>query len=222
MSLINDALKRAKEANQQTPLPQADLPLRPVEPGQQRGLRGLGLLQPAGLAVAALLVLFLVWQLAHTRQATGPIEAAARTAPAPQITPTPPPALVSADAGAAAPAVGTRPGWPVQPASAPAPVSAPTGALAADPTVEWTNALVADTQERDATIATPVAAPAPPKPAPLRLQGILFNPRRPSAMISGKTVFVGDKVGGFRVAAIDQDSVTLAGAGQTKVLSLSE
>ena len=32
MSLINDALKRAKEAQQQAPLPQPDLPFRPIEP----------------------------------------------------------------------------------------------------------------------------------------------------------------------------------------------
>jgi hypothetical protein len=41
-------------------------------------------------------------------------------------------------------------------------------------------------------------------------------------MISGRTLFVGDKLGDLRVVAIDQQSATLAGAGQTNVLSLSE
>ena len=41
-------------------------------------------------------------------------------------------------------------------------------------------------------------------------------------MLSGKTVFVGDKVGEFRVRAIDQESVTLVGAGQTNILTLPE
>ena len=56
----------------------------------------------------------------------------------------------------------------------------------------------------------------------LRLQAIVFNPRRPSAMIGGKTLFVGDRVGDMRVMAIDKESATLTGAGQTNVLVLSE
>ena len=41
-------------------------------------------------------------------------------------------------------------------------------------------------------------------------------------MISGRTVFIGDKLGDLRVVAIDKDSATLAGAGQTNILSLPE
>ena len=41
-------------------------------------------------------------------------------------------------------------------------------------------------------------------------------------MISGKTLFVGDKLGALRVAAIDHESATLVGAGQTNILSLAE
>jgi hypothetical protein len=62
----------------------------------------------------------------------------------------------------------------------------------------------------------------PPKPAPLRLQGIVFNPARPSAMINGKTVFVGEKVGEFRVGAITQNSATLISGSQTNLLELAE
>ena len=39
-------------------------------------------------------------------------------------------------------------------------------------------------------------------------------------MINGKSVAIGDKVGELRVAAIDQESITLAGGGQTNVLTL--
>jgi hypothetical protein len=77
-------------------------------------------------------------------------------------------------------------------------------------------------EESKATNAPALVPPSPPKPAPLRLQAIVFNPKRPSAMISGKTLFIGDKLGDQRVVAIDKDSVTLAGAGQPKVLSLAE
>ena len=61
---------------------------------------------------------------------------------------------------------------------------------------------------------------APPKPAPLRLQAIVYNPKRPSVLISGKTLFIGDKLGDLRVAAIDQESATLVGVDQTNVFSL--
>ncbi len=64
---------------------------------------------------------------------------------------------------------------------------------------------------------TPSAKPALPK-----LQGIVFNPRRPSAVINGKTLFLGDRVAGFRVVAIGPDSATLVSGGQTNVLMLEE
>ena len=67
------------------------------------------------------------------------------------------------------------------------------------PPPEPTNVPVADAQDSEATNAALAVAPEPPKPAPLRLQAILFNPKRPSAMISGKTVFIGDKLGDLRV-----------------------
>ncbi len=63
-----------------------------------------------------------------------------------------------------------------------------------------------------------VVAASPPEP---KLQGVLFDATRPCAIVSGDTVFVGDHVDGFRVAAISRDSVTLQGETETKVLSLS-
>jgi len=81
------------------------------------------------------------------------------------------------------------------------------------------------------TIAPPVVTNAPSgsntvavvpsQPPGPRLQGILFAATRPCAIVSGKTVFVGDHVGGFRVAAILKDSVTLQSETETNVLSLS-
>jgi hypothetical protein len=203
MSLINDALKRAKAAQQQVSQPPPDLPLRPVEPGQQHARHNLGLLLPAALALVALLALFLVWQWARTRQPGGSADVAAR---------------------AVVPAVPAQPDWSVQPAPAPAPVAAPAEAPVANSTAEPAASPLDDAPETDVTavapIAPPVAAPAPPKPAPLRLQGILFNPQRPAAMISGKTVFVGDKLGDLRVVAIGQNSATLANSARTNVLFL--
>jgi hypothetical protein len=212
MSLINDALKRAKEAHQQVPVPPADLPFRPVEPAQQSARRSLGLLLPVALAVLALLVLFLAWQWVQRSAAPKPLEAAALT----------PPALATAPAQAI-PAPVAAPGAVPVPASQPKP---PAPAAAATPAVGTADGApdspVVDVQESPVTNSVPVAAPEPPKPVPLRLQAIFFHPKRPSAIISGKTVFVGDKVRDLRVVAIDQGSATLAGAGQTNVLSLAE
>src|SRR5512139_917391 len=113
MSLINDALRRAKKAQEHAPVPPPDLPFRPVEPSQQRNWRGLGLLLPAALAVVACLVLFLVWQWVHRSGDSTPTEVAARTALASQhatIAPAPVPAPVDAGAAALATAPSPSPG----------------------------------------------------------------------------------------------------------------
>jgi hypothetical protein len=210
MSLINDALRRAKEAQQQTPPPPPhELPFRPVEPAQQRARHGLGLLLPVALAGLALLVLLLAWVWTHPRGSATPIEVNARTARVPQ---------------AASPA-SALPAQPA-PAQVPAPAAAPTTASAASLAADATGAPAAEplpsVEKSAATNAPTLTAPPPPKPAPLRLQAIIFNPRRPSAMIGGKTLFVGDKVGDLRIVAIGKDSATLAGGGQTNVLTLAE
>jgi hypothetical protein len=41
-------------------------------------------------------------------------------------------------------------------------------------------------------------------------------------MINGKNVFVGDKVGEFRVAEITRDSATLISATQTNILTFEQ
>jgi hypothetical protein len=61
----------------------------------------------------------------------------------------------------------------------------------------------------------------PPRPPGPKLQGILYAATRPCAIVSGKTVFVGDPVGELRVTAISKDSVTLQSETETNVLSLS-
>jgi hypothetical protein len=61
-----------------------------------------------------------------------------------------------------------------------------------------------------------------PQPPPLKLLGVVYSPTRPSAVLSGKVVFLGDRVQGFRVTAISPDSVTLVGNGKTNRLTLPE
>jgi hypothetical protein len=100
---------------------------------------------------------------------------------------------------------------PVEPAKTPAPA--------------MTNAPLA-TAPATAPVATAVAAStapvALPQPEPLRLQAIIYSPTRPSAVISGKSVFVGERVQGIKVVNITKDTVTLANNGKNLVLTLPE
>jgi len=91
---------------------------------------------------------------------------------------------------------------PTNPAPASAPsvetVTAPTSVPAAEPKVVFTE---------------------PERPTVLRLQSIIYG-SRPSAMIGGKFLFVGDSIQGHKVITIDKETVTLVGDGRTNVLTL--
>jgi hypothetical protein len=73
-----------------------------------------------------------------------------------------------------------------------------------------------------ASALTPAApAAAAPQASVIKLQGILYTGYGSSAVISGQTVTTGDEVGGYRVAAIGERSVTLVSGTRTNVLSLN-
>jgi HD-like signal output (HDOD) protein len=61
------------------------------------------------------------------------------------------------------------------------------------------------------------AAPPPSAFDKVRLQGIIYRTTHPLAIINGQTVGVGDEFDGFKVAAIDQNSVTLQLNGERKI-----
>ncbi len=213
MSLINDALKRAKQAQQEAPPPPpSNTDLRPVEQ-RQYGRPSVGLAVPVLLGIASLVLLFLLWQTARNSNLQTTLEVNARTK-----TPAPAPAQTSAEP---APRVPTT--QPVSPA--PAPSAAVAASTAHDPTAQVSsNALpvAATAIVEPSTNPVPVLAVTPPKPALPKLQAIIYNPNRPSVMIGGKSLFIGDRLGEFRVRAIDQETVTLVSASQTNVLTLPE
>jgi hypothetical protein len=62
----------------------------------------------------------------------------------------------------------------------------------------------------------PVIEPTP------KLQAIFFAPGHSTAILGGKTVHPGDVIKNFRVAAINQSSVTLFSRTQTNVLVLKQ
>ena len=186
MSLVNDALKRAKQTQQANPPATPPLEFRPVEPGQSDGRSTSLLLVGLSLVILAIagMCAALVW---YVSQKNGPalrVEASASQQQIPPRTNTPQPAPKP-----------TPPVTVVEPAIAPA-------------TIE--------------NLEPAVAASEALKPAPLKLQGIFFNPKNPSAVVNGKTVYLGERVAGFFVLAMSPSSVTFANATVTNVLSLSE
>lgn len=222
MSLINDALKQARESQQQAvPPPSSQLQLRPVEPGQEtRSSRGL--LISVALALAALAVLFVAWQLTQPKHVGAALPVRGKTHAAAQPTPVPQAAVVSVPPATAPPAPASEPQTAPSPTPAPAPM--PAVAVAPTPTAiePATNTPVAVAPGGGApSEAAPVEAAAP-KLGPTKLQAIVFSPTRPSVMINSKTLFVGDKLNGFAVTAIDRESVTLVAGGQTNILTLPQ
>jgi len=171
MSLINDALQRAKQTQQSRPPVVSNLELRPKEnKGPQNKIPGWLLpVVGAGVLLAGVV-------------AFGPFfrkDVAARTAPETK------------------------------------PVVAKNNAIPASDSHASVKPAVSGLTNGSAGI--PDMAPAP---APLRLQGIMFDPAHPSAMIKGKTVMVGDQIDEFVVTAISPTSATLVSAFKTNVLTL--
>jgi hypothetical protein len=203
MSLIADALKRAKAAQQTAPRadPAAVL-YQQADPKASRPARK-GIFLPAGLLVLTLVALFAVW-LGFRKNSAGTPIAATATPPAPAVVAPKPVPAVPEPAPAAATVASTLVPAPQAPIAAP-PTPAP---IAAEP-------------QPPAKSPEPAVEPAPQNPPPLRLQAIFFSPSHPWAMIGGKTIYVGDQVGDFKVVAIAAESATLVSAGQTNILTVS-
>ena len=78
-----------------------------------------------------------------------------------------------------------------------------------------TNAVIASSPET----LSPMETVGPER---LRLQGVVYLARNPSALISGRTYFVGDYVGKAKVVMIEAGRVVLEQEGTPKVLELGK
>jgi len=76
-------------------------------------------------------------------------------------------------------------------------------------------ALVAAARSNKESAKEPIEFP------PMRLQGIVVRSGQSSAVIDGKTYFVGDLIGEITVAAIDDETVRLVYENQTEVLTFT-
>lgn len=226
MSLINDALKRAKQAqDRQAPPPASGVPLQPVSgPRPTRPASGVLLLLVAAVVLGAGAVILIYLgthggpetdrELYSKPHSSAEKRSVTTDSPAANRKPTPPIAGEREPVAAVAPKPAPPPTEPT-PAANPGPAS-PTSATNSVSSAPPPSAVPAPGVVEAVPVATP-ASPALPK-----LQGIFYRPDRPSALLNGRTVFVGGRSGEFQVVAISQETVTVVRAGETNVLRLPE
>jgi len=231
MSLINDALKNAhRKADQPRQSPVDGLALRPAELAQPPR-RNLWLI-PAIVGLPFALLAIVAVNFHHARKSNhGEPSLETLSVNARETTPAPPPRATtpqsvapSAPAKAEISATHKAVERPVPAVVAvspdPAPVAVEPGAASAMPgTGAVTQAALGATAPVAGSTPTSVAAP---KPEPLRLQAIIYHPARPSALISGKTVFVGERVQGMKVVGITRETATVEANGKNLLLRLSD
>lgn len=193
MSLVNDALKRAKQAQKKTSQnPEEGPQLKPLEIAPPRR-GGMELLVPALIFLIVAAGIYFFSQLMRQHGSETPA-----AAPAPKE-------------------VTTAPALPVPALKVAARETAPPQNAAQQSS---TITVIATESKPSAPSSIVVTADAPaPKPA-LKLQAVFYDAQHPSAIIAGKTLFVGDRINGYRVAVITRLSVTLISATETNVLSL--
>ncbi len=249
MSLINDALKRANQSQNQPARPRPPLsPMQPVE-STRRPTAWLALLVPGLLVLVLAMAGWFLYAWWQSRPGQKPAVAAAISVPVPSVSPTiKPPAAVPAPVAppvTPAPPIATvatikvstnlvvRGNPLAQPVKLtatdldkPLPVDPPvvdTTPLPAPPPVpEIKPATIPPplTPNTNAIVVVPEKPAAKPEFPEMRLQGIFFRVNKPSVLINSRTLFINDKVDGVRVIAIDRQSVTLEFSGERKILTL--
>jgi hypothetical protein len=200
MSLINEALKRANQVPFRETAPNGPA-LRPVE-GGRRPEGGIGLLLPAMLVIVTTLAILLLWQ---GFRASYIVEVRARSVPA---TPEAAPAdLHTASVPAAAAALAPASPAPTPIAAVPVVPVAPVPATVTPVVAVATNPAVVEASN--------------PQPPGYKLQAIFYRPDAPAAVINGKQLFIGDRLGEAYVVSIEEDSVEIVNAsGQTNHLDM--
>lgn len=213
MSLINDALKRAEESQPPVIKPSTENPAMRSVPGDDSANESRLWLPPVG----GLLVLIagLAVGIYFLRSAERVPEVRARTLP---------PATASATPAARETVAATQPAQvppiSVTPESVQGPNRAePSGNRPAKSHQPLSPAAV---QAPEITVQTATLAPASIAPVilagdlplkNLRLQAIIAHPTRPSAIVNGRTIFLGESIEGAKLLAVTTRSIKLSGPG---------
>ncbi|MFO1501407.1 MAG: hypothetical protein U1G07_23965 [Verrucomicrobiota bacterium] len=220
MSLINEALKRAKQAPVRPPAPVASDPL--LQPVMQAPPAVSPFLKTVPV-VAVLILLASFWFLFQWwRHAAPPKRVAVSSPPvtnrlvaAVQVARTTA-SLVSSNRAAAAADVAAFTAAPDRQAKSP--VDAAPAVASGDATNEATIVSLAAPANAAPNLAgalaeTNRASATPSEPevisSNLKLQGIFYRTSRACALIDGQTVFVGDEVDGAKVISIERQKVRL-------------
>jgi hypothetical protein len=193
MSLVNDALKKARQARPADSASARGPDFLPPQPVSQSRRTRQSLPLKIGFAAVVAIAVVLFWEWSR---GSASLVVRAHAPPAPTL----------ADAPATLSDVSIAPSNAI--ASAPVTVAdpAPTNSLPPAPV----QLAVAAQPPIPNPIPAPEAAPVPEEAAPdLKLQGIFYEPRRPAAVINGSIVHVGSQVDDARVVAIDLRSATV-------------
>jgi hypothetical protein len=210
MSLINDALKRAHQAQQNQSPPPPESPLQPARDMRRSRLSWVGVLFVfGGLGLAA-------W-LYFNQPGHGPASVASMNLVEPAGSWNADTAELILSALSEASAMSLEEHSPEQPPQS----------------LEWPSS--AGTQARTppakqaVRVRTPSGAqatpadpnPEPPAPFPdLRLQGIFFRANNPSALVNSRTVTNGSVIEGVTILKIERYSVLVEWLGHTRVLRM--
>lgn len=258
MSLINDALKRASEAQRaqreprmpvaimhpagEVDAPAAGGPSDPSPRGPRLGSPALlRIVLGVGLLAVAVILLLVWWHnrppsepqetIAQPQKATPSKEAATNPAALSPIAPLPP---RLAPTNAVTNVVAVQPTNTVTP---PPVVPAPppmTNAVALRPPIPTPTLPPVETNRPPTLPAVTLAPPEPVPPKPpvavkppaepafpqLKLQGIIYRAKNPSALVNGHNVTLGDMIENTRVVSIGRDSVFFEFRGRTNEVFL--
>ena len=214
MSLINDALRRANQGKKDpSSAASGGGPMQPVPPHAHSGKPSYGPMLMVLIAVMLLAAGWFFWKGSQPHsKATETVGTGSRPT-SPETT-----ANRSAIDTKIAPSIIAPPVSPLPASKTPAvPASAK---VEPPPTEILSNVAVSPVASEPTPSTNAVAVPTPPAPPALKLQGIFYRLRNPTAMINGKTVGVGDFVSGARVLKIGRQEVVLERDGQTKTLTM--
>ena len=235
MSLINDALKRAKQLQKKPPVPPGtETPLQPTE-GAAPQRRTSPVILAGSLVLVALAGWFL-WQWWEKSNAPAQLAAVTPKTNAPAASPTneaaPKSRFVASMRQATNVAatvakiqqsdttVQEQP--PTTPPVATREVKAP---AEREPTNETPIAPTPTASVKTNEVASSPDTSARPSPRAvafpaLTLQGVYYRLKNPSALINNRTLYVGDEIDGARVAEIMRYAVKVEMGGQFKELTL--
>ncbi len=189
MSLVNDALRRAKDTAPKSATPAVG-PMRLAENTQHS--RGSAFLMAMLILVILLLAGLLLWQWFYG--SGGELKVRANVLP-------------TVSKVVAAPTVSQELPIPAQSVPETTPVA------------ETSDKPVAATADKAIATNLTAVEPSAPATITYKLQSVVYLPRNPSAVINGKMVFVDNSVDGARVVAIGPGTASIVtSAGQTNVL----